>query len=125
MTPMRLVDPRVPHGHRAEQQPVDQAITQDVMHGVAGLVERQVQHEPEIASCGGAADGMRHRRAVWVDAQFGAGDDQADDRRASAGQVACGTVGAKAQTIGALQDARPDVGPHTWPAVQRAARCGA
>jgi hypothetical protein len=63
----QLVDPRSDR-HRADQQAVDEPVTEDVVHRPARLGRGEVEHEPEIALDGGAAHGVGHGGTVRVDA---------------------------------------------------------
>ncbi len=43
-----LIDPSRPDRDRRDQQPVDEAVSQDVVDRLSGLVGSQVEHQPEV-----------------------------------------------------------------------------
>ena len=93
----QFLDPRLTGRDRADDDAVEQAVTEDVAHRLAGTIAVEQQHQALVGVGRSAGDGVDHGGAVGVDAQVGARDDEADDRRAAGGEVAGGPVGSVAE----------------------------
>ena len=119
----QLLDPGLTGGDRAHQHPVDETVAEDVLDGPTGLPGVEHEHEALVELGRGAGDRVGHRRAVGVEAEISARDDEPDHGRAPAGEVAGGPIGPVTERSGDPLDPLPDLGAHPPTTVQRSG-CG-